>query len=427
MEARRPVDEEDRLLDLYQYPLLGLPGNAIFSDVTRLAAEVCGTANACISVLDKDHEWILASHEEMEYAYPRKDSFCAHAILEHDEIMIVEDARRDPRFADNPHVRAGNIRFYAGVPLTTPQGHALGMLCVVDPSPHRLEPWQRQALRTLARHVMQLIEFQHTLSEAHDQHNKIKEIASRLQVEESDRMDVLRAAFHDLSSPLTVLRTQIALLESTLGEENETVTKRLALIKKSLHRVTRLASDIHTNLKSEHSPLGVHIKTLDLETLLDETTAGFTEVAKEHQVRLTRSIDSGLEVRGDQDRIDQIVSNLLSNAIKFTPPDGQIHVEAQRRETDVLVKVTDTGCGLTPREIDLAFQPFVQIKARQAQSSAGSGLGLAIARRLVEAQGGTIWAKSEGKGKGCTFAFTLPRPPTTKQAHNRGNPLEHAA
>lgn len=428
MEPRKPADEQERLRDLYQYPLLGHDGKKVYQDITQLTTEICRTPTACISILDQDHEWMLACHGVANFSFPRKDSFCAHAILEPKDVFIVPDAQKDERFADNPYVKTGDVRFYAGAPLTTPQGHPLGMLCVVDNKPRELDDGQRKALKTLASHTMRLFEFQRTLKETEDEHEKLQANVRELEHRSSTRLDTLRASFHDLSSPLTVLRTQVALLERALQTNDGTADKRLELIKNSLHQVQRLTDDIHNNLKDGRTRLEITLEPLDLKPLLEETLAGFKDQAREQSVRLHLDTEDGLQARGDHDRIHQVVSNLLSNALKFTSFGGQIRITARPREPeqDLLVQMTDSGIGLSADETNLIFQPFVQLKGKNdAHARPGSGLGLSIAKRLIEAQGGTIWATSPGRGKGCTFSFTLPLAKADKAASRQEDSLQH--
>jgi signal transduction histidine kinase len=115
-------------------------------------------------------------------------------------------------------------------------------------------------------------------------------------------------------------------------------------------------------------------------------------------------------IRGDQDRLVQVVTNILTNAIKFTPPSGSIHVSARREAGPpprVTVSVTDTGKGIPEEDLKIIFDKFQRSGDHLTSAVEGTGLGLAIAREIVEFHGGKIWAESS-HGKGTTFSFTLP-------------------
>jgi diguanylate cyclase (GGDEF)-like protein/PAS domain S-box-containing protein len=158
--APLPPDEEARLACLHSYPILDTPSEGVLEAITALAAEICGTRYALISLVDRDRQWFKsAKGMEQGGSTARRIAFAAHAILEPDRLMEVPDATLDPRFVDNPLVTRGHrARFYAGVPLKSPGGHALGALCVVDPTPRQLDDAQRNALQVLAGAVTTVFE-----------------------------------------------------------------------------------------------------------------------------------------------------------------------------------------------------------------------------------------------------------------------------
>ncbi|WP_080241506.1 GAF domain-containing protein [Spirosoma rigui] len=152
--APLPTNERGRLQALADYNLLDTDAESIYDDVTRMASEICRTPISLISLVDDDRQWFKSKLGLKTDETPRDQSFCAHAILEPSEVFIVPDARLDDRFADNPLTTgAPNVVFYAGVPLTTGEGHALGSLCVIDSRPRTLTDNQILALKSLARLV----------------------------------------------------------------------------------------------------------------------------------------------------------------------------------------------------------------------------------------------------------------------------------
>lgn len=160
MRAPRPDNEEERLAALERTGILDTPPEASLDDLTLLAAHLCGTPTALISFVDADRQWFKS---KVGWAVPessREVAFCAHAICDPDGELIVDDATRDPRFRHNPLVVADppHIRFYAGMPLTTSEGLALGTLCVIDREPRTLTADQLAALRALRRTVVAELE-----------------------------------------------------------------------------------------------------------------------------------------------------------------------------------------------------------------------------------------------------------------------------
>ena len=158
MRAPVPKNEAKRLKVLWQYDVLDTVPEEIFDDLTDLAAHICEAPIALISLVDEDRQWFKSTLGVTLRETSRDISFCAHAILNND-LLIVPDATQDERFKNNPLVTSDpKIRFYAGAPLLTPDGYALGTLCVMDNVPRTLRSEQQQALLVLARHVMTQLE-----------------------------------------------------------------------------------------------------------------------------------------------------------------------------------------------------------------------------------------------------------------------------
>jgi len=170
MNAPVPRNEARRLKVLWQYDVLDTVPEEVFDDLTELAARICEAPIALISLVDENRQWFKSKIGLTPTETSREISFCAHAIMQ-DGLFIIPDATKDERFAQNPLVTSGaRIRFYAGAPLITPDGHALGTLCVIDKVPRQLRPEQQQALRVLARHVMSQLELRHRARELADAH-----------------------------------------------------------------------------------------------------------------------------------------------------------------------------------------------------------------------------------------------------------------
>ncbi|UPL48626.1 LytTR family transcriptional regulator DNA-binding domain-containing protein [Hymenobacter sublimis] len=154
----RRFDEAARLEVLRNYRILDTPPETVFDDLVRLAAYICGTPISLVSLLDAERQWFKAEIGLGVKSTPRHLAFCQHAILS-DKVYEVEDATQDPIFKQNALVTGDpNIRFYAGAPLITPEGQALGTICTIDTVPRRLTEEQRDALRILAREVVSHLE-----------------------------------------------------------------------------------------------------------------------------------------------------------------------------------------------------------------------------------------------------------------------------
>ncbi|MFO1488192.1 MAG: GAF domain-containing protein [Verrucomicrobiota bacterium] len=199
--------EIQRIKVLWDYDVLDTVPERVFDDLTELAAKICNAPIALISLIDEERQWFKAKVGISVQETSRDISFCSHAI-QSDGLFLVPNAAKDPRFAQNPLVTSDpKIRFYAGMPLVTPDGHALGTLCVIDKVPRQLRPEQEQALIILARHVMIQLEIRRHAKELAETRRTQDEMVRTLE-QTREEVNRLRQELSDAKSAKAVKKPQ---------------------------------------------------------------------------------------------------------------------------------------------------------------------------------------------------------------------------
>jgi signal transduction histidine kinase/CheY-like chemotaxis protein len=216
---------------------------------------------------------------------------------------------------------------------------------------------------------------------------------------------------HELRNPLAAIRNAIWILDEAGSAEYQDVRQR-QVIERQTHHLVRMVDDLLDVSRVTLGKVGLHIQTVDLQNIVERCLSelGMRRLAETHELSLSVKLEPTL-VQGDPVRLEQVVCNLLHNAVKYTPRGGSIEVELGPEDGQAVVRVRDTGLGISAEMLTRIFEPFTQVESARKRSEGGLGLGLPLVRSLVELHGGTVEARSAGRGQGSEFVVRMPRLP----------------
>jgi signal transduction histidine kinase len=398
MEAPLPANEIDRLAALYGLDVLDTEPEKDFDDIVALASHVCGVPMSLVSLIDTDRQWFKARVGTDLTETTRELSFCAHAILGRD-LLVVPDARQDARFADNPLVteRRG-IRFYAGAPLITSEGVGLGTLCVVDSEPRRLGVEQLQALRALARQVTSQLELRRYAV-------TLANTTARLQELERRKDDLAALVGGELKAPLRLMDSYLEGLGRTGFHDREAAdlvghaaAAHVRGLRDLLDHLLRLA-DAGVGNDS------LHMRQIDLTRLTQRAVEAVRPIAATKQIWiLNHAGGPSLPIVADPVRLEQVLMHLLFAAVKYTPSGGRVRVGTEI-ESGPTVRLDDMDVpgGMRP---DL-FPHLYYGAIANPSVVPGPDRGLAVAKRILDAHHATV-ALSDRPGDGTSLHVVFP-------------------
>lgn len=389
--------ELERLKLLESYSIMDTLPEIDYDDLTAIASEICNTPISLVSLVDSSRQWFKSHHGLNVSQTPKDFAFCAHAIADGNEVFIVQDARKDERFNDNPLVTGDpNVIFYAGVPLVGSDNLPLGTLCVIDHKPKLLTKSQVRALKALANQVMNLLELRKAKSRLEQTVENIEQINRELE-------SFAYIAAHDLKSPLNNISTLTELFLDSYGKKLDVEGQELILLiadcSATLRRlINGLLEYSKSNTEFKANKVDVNLTTLitDIKSLFDvENTCVIT---------LKTSLDT---IVTNRTAIEQILINLVSNSIKYNDKSvTEIEIAITEEDSVYIISVKDNGPGIAKKNQDKVFEIFKVFAHQDRFGQRGNGIGLATVKKIVEALGGTIHIESE-LGSGAKFVFTL--------------------
>ncbi|SHH65560.1 GAF domain-containing hybrid sensor histidine kinase/response regulator [Flavobacterium defluvii] len=397
-----PENELQRLAALKRYNILDTLPDHAFDDATKLVSYICGVPIAHISFIDESRQWFKSEIGIGVSEVPREISFCRYTIME-SKMVEINDTFLNERFKDDPNVTGGfKVRFYAGVPLTTPDGFNIGTICAVDHVAKSLDENQRNALSIVAKHVISQLELQTKNIELNAQ----KKIAERAVLAKDS---FLANMSHEIRTPLNAIIGFTDLLAQT--KLDETQRDYIESVQIAGENLLLIVNDILDLSKIESGNLTIDSEPFNLKkTLKHIYNLLKVKAHKEVEFNLFLDADMPETVVGDQARLNQILVNLIGNALKFTD-EGDVTVSVKKiEETDdrysLRFSVKDTGIGIPEDKLKSIFERFTQAEESTTRRFGGTGLGLNIVKQLIELQKAEIHVKSK-EGRGSEFYFVI--------------------
>lgn len=288
--AALPVDEEMRIADLASYDILGTEAEKDYDELVELAAEICECPISLVSLIDKNRQWFKSAKGIAVKETPRHLSFCSHAILQ-DDLMIVPDAKKDDRFADNPLVTDDpNVQFYAGAPIVSPAGYKLGTVCVIDTRPRELTRLQQKALITISRQITRLLELRiknKTIIRNADELLRLKnKVIQRNLYQQEQTTQYIATTLHESLAQELAVCSFYAELAKTSDNKEGLLKKIQVQLEKSIQDIRSMCNEItpyslkilplisvleeHIESAANSFPFKVHFRKEEITTALTE-------------------------------------------------------------------------------------------------------------------------------------------------------------
>ncbi len=225
---------------------------------------------------------------------------------------------------------------------------------------------------------------------------------------EAMRRDFVANVSHELRTPLTAIKGYVETLLDGALDDKAHAREFLGVIGEHAKRLDNIVSDLLKLSRLESGAFLLEKSEAELQPLAAGILAGFPARFVSGPVKVSNMLASGLKVRVDRARLEQVFINLLDNAVKFTPPGGSVEISAQDLHDSVKVLVRDDGPGIPAEHLPRLFERFYRVDKARSRELGGTGLGLSIVRHIVELHGGSVGVES-AEGKGSTFWFTIPK------------------
>ena len=359
--------------------------NGVLATLNHRFESVLNAANDGIAMLDRKGHFVLINRRFGELLGGRPEALLHHTVGEAPPLLLERLARLSSRLAA---MLPGDVQDERGV---------AEEIIALDGTDQRF------------------LQFYTAPVQGEDGQETIGRILVLRDVTRERELDKMKTDFisvvsHELRTPLTSIKGYTDLLLSgATGEVSELQAEFLGIIQSSTTRLSNLINDILDISRIESGSIQIKHEPIDYRRIVSDTLRLMKAAADEKQISMDASLPESIPpVRGDTDKVTQVLANLVSNAIKYTPLGGWVKVSLEvTGETSVTTCVADSGIGVADEDQPKLFQKFFRADNTSTREAGGTGLGLVIAKTIIELLGGAIWVESE-PGRGSRFSFTLP-------------------
>ncbi|HEU4535431.1 MAG TPA: ATP-binding protein, partial [Polyangiaceae bacterium] len=380
-------------------------------DITFTAASVLGqhlAVNRCAYAFVEDDEDTFALTGNYTSGAPsivgryRFRQFGAECLrlMRAGEPYVVEDSEADPRVDadDRAAYRLTAIRAVVCVPILK-SGRFVAAMAVHATAPRAWTPAEVSLVRQVASRCWESIE-RARVEREREGLLRAAEAANRAKDE------FLAMLGHELRNPLAPIVTALHLMRL---RGDQPAPRERAVIERQVAHLTRLVDDLLDVSRIARGKVELKREPVDVAETVARAVEQASPLLEQRAHALSLDVPAGIVVRGDAERLTQVVANLLTNAGKYTPPGGRIAVTLAAEGDEAVLRVRDSGVGMAPEVLARAFELFAQGRQSLDRAQGGLGLGLAIVKSLVERHGGSVVARSEGEGAGSELVVRLPR------------------
>jgi signal transduction histidine kinase len=390
------LERYQRLIEISRDLASTLELNTLLNRIVQAAADVSDAEAASILLYDESHRQLyFQAATNMEtplmqgLIVPVEGSIAGWIITERQPV-ILSDVEKDPRHFSHIAKPTGvKTTSLLGVPLINKE-EVIGALEAINKCSGDFSEEDQEVLAALGAQAVVAIENARLFQQS----------------------DLISELVHELRTPLGSLNAVAHLLLRPEINEQQRV-KMVETMNRETNRLSEMASAFLDLARLESGRTQFRVERVDLKTLLEECAIVVKSRAEEKTQRVQLELPQGLPaIKGDRDKLKQVILNLLSNAIKYTPAGGTIRIAAYATADEVVYQIIDTGVGIPPEGLDHVFEKFYRAPGTE-RTAQGTGLGLSICKRIVEAHDGRISVQST-LGAGATFTVCLPVRPGVK-------------